>query len=146
MHQPETLTHDAVPEMAGALLAQLRARGPRVHCITNAVAQNFTANALLDSPMSGKFAGAEGLRQFGKVVAGLRKGRIGRHLITNVRVHGDSSRAQIKAYFIHISTPSREKGGERSTEVTNAGCYDCTAVKLDGRWWLERRTVSVDSK
>lgn len=47
MHQPETLTHDAVPEMAGALLAQLRARGPRVHCITNAVAQNFTANALL---------------------------------------------------------------------------------------------------
>ena len=106
----------------------------------------FTTNALLDSPMSGKFAGAEGLRQFGKVVAGLRKGRIGRHLITNVRVHGDSSRAQIKAYFIHISTPSREKGGERSTEVTNAGCYDCTAVKLDGRWWLERRTVSVDSK
>jgi len=106
----------------------------------------FTANALLDSPMSGKFAGAEGLRQFGKVVAGLRKGRIGRHLLTNVRVHGDSSRAQIKAYFIHISTPSREKGGERSTEVTNAGCYDCTAVKLDGRWWLERRTVSVDSK
>lgn len=106
----------------------------------------FTANALLDSLMSGKFAGAEGLRQFGKVVAGLRKGRIGRHLITNVRVHGDSSRAQIKAYFIHISTPSREKGGERSTEVTNAGCYDCTAVKLDGRWWLERRTVSVDSK
>jgi len=47
MHQPEAMTHDAVPEMAGALLAQLRARGPRVHCITNAVAQNFTANVLL---------------------------------------------------------------------------------------------------
>ncbi len=106
----------------------------------------FTANALLDSPMSGKFAGAEGLRQFGKVVAGLRAGRIGRHLITNVRVSGDGNRAQIKAYYVHISTPAREKGGERNTEVTNGGCYDCTAVKIDGRWWLERRTVSVDSK
>jgi hydroxyethylthiazole kinase len=32
---------------AAALLARLRAKSPRVHCITNAVAQNFTANALL---------------------------------------------------------------------------------------------------
>ena len=29
------------------LLERLRARAPRVHCITNAVAQNFTANMLL---------------------------------------------------------------------------------------------------
>ena len=29
------------------LLDRLRARGPRVHCITNDVAQNFTANVLL---------------------------------------------------------------------------------------------------
>ena len=28
-------------------MARLRARAPRVHCITNAVAQNFTANVLL---------------------------------------------------------------------------------------------------
>ena len=32
---------------AAALLARLRAKSPRVHCITNAVAQAFTANALL---------------------------------------------------------------------------------------------------
>ncbi len=32
---------------AGALLLRLRAKAPRVHCVTNAVAQNFTANALL---------------------------------------------------------------------------------------------------
>ena len=32
---------------AGALLLRLRAEAPRVHCVTNAVAQNFTANALL---------------------------------------------------------------------------------------------------
>lgn len=33
--------------MAGDILERLRARRPRVHCITNAVAQAFTANLLL---------------------------------------------------------------------------------------------------
>jgi hydroxyethylthiazole kinase len=36
-----------VPQQAAGLLERLRAQGPRVHCITNAVAQNFTANVLL---------------------------------------------------------------------------------------------------
>src|SRR3989304_1733181 len=45
-HSPE-VARDDVPQMAAALLDRLRARGPRVHCITNAVAQNFTANVLL---------------------------------------------------------------------------------------------------
>ena len=36
----------SLEETAG-LLERLRARGPRVHCITNSVAQNFTANVLL---------------------------------------------------------------------------------------------------
>ena len=34
-------------QFAAALIERLRARSPRVHCITNAVAQNFTANVLL---------------------------------------------------------------------------------------------------
>lgn len=34
-------------DCAADLLEHLRARQPRVHCITNAVAQNFTANVLL---------------------------------------------------------------------------------------------------
>jgi hydroxyethylthiazole kinase len=36
-----------LPQTAAALLERLRARLPRVHCITNTVAQNFTANVLL---------------------------------------------------------------------------------------------------
>jgi len=38
---------DDMAQAAGALLERLRTRSPRVHCITNSVAQNFTANALL---------------------------------------------------------------------------------------------------
>jgi hydroxyethylthiazole kinase len=36
-----------LPDIAADILARLRARRPRVHCITNAVAQNFSANVLL---------------------------------------------------------------------------------------------------
>ena len=38
---------DDVAQAACMALERLRAKGPRVHCITNAVAQNFTANVLL---------------------------------------------------------------------------------------------------
>jgi hydroxyethylthiazole kinase len=46
MRRPAT-AHDEVAQAAGLALARLRARAPKVHCITNNVAQNFTANALL---------------------------------------------------------------------------------------------------
>ncbi|MBX6328769.1 MAG: hydroxyethylthiazole kinase [Pseudolabrys sp.] len=46
MQHPRTASDD-VAQGAAALVARLAARKPRVHCITNAVAQNFTANALL---------------------------------------------------------------------------------------------------
>jgi len=36
-----------LPDIATDVLARIRARRPRVHCITNSVAQNFTANMLL---------------------------------------------------------------------------------------------------
>src|ERR1043165_1408095 len=36
-----------LPHIAADILMRLRARSPRVHCITNAVAQTFTANTLL---------------------------------------------------------------------------------------------------
>lgn len=47
MHDSKTMVHADMPSMAAVVLERLRARGPRVHCITNTVAQNFTANVLL---------------------------------------------------------------------------------------------------
>ncbi len=40
-------SREQLASQAAAVLARLRATQPRVHCITNSVAQNFTANALL---------------------------------------------------------------------------------------------------
>jgi hydroxyethylthiazole kinase len=45
--QKPNLPPGDLAERADAALTLLRERGPRVHCITNSVAQNFTANALL---------------------------------------------------------------------------------------------------
>jgi hydroxyethylthiazole kinase len=47
MREPQAISRDDVPQIAAVMLDRLRTRGPRVHCITNAVAQNFTANVLL---------------------------------------------------------------------------------------------------
>jgi hydroxyethylthiazole kinase len=47
MHGPEHTGSGDLPNIAVAILGRLRARRPRVHCITNMVAQQFTANMLL---------------------------------------------------------------------------------------------------
>jgi hydroxyethylthiazole kinase len=47
MRDSVVATREDLPQLAAILLDRLRERGPRVHCITNGVAQNFTANALL---------------------------------------------------------------------------------------------------
>jgi len=46
MHASDAPSRD-LPAFTADLLAELRARAPRVHCLTNAVAQSFTANVLL---------------------------------------------------------------------------------------------------
>jgi hydroxyethylthiazole kinase len=43
---PESLK-DQQSRLTGEILVRIRAKRPRIHCITNAVAQNFTANVLL---------------------------------------------------------------------------------------------------
>jgi hydroxyethylthiazole kinase len=47
VQQSNLVKSDALAELASRLLSLLRARLPRVHCITNTVAQPITANVLL---------------------------------------------------------------------------------------------------
>jgi hydroxyethylthiazole kinase len=47
MHRPQAASRNGLTQVASGVLARLRMRAPRVHCITNGVAQNFTANVLL---------------------------------------------------------------------------------------------------
>jgi hydroxyethylthiazole kinase len=41
------VTSKDIPAVAAEVLERIRARAPRIHCITNVVAQNFSANMLL---------------------------------------------------------------------------------------------------
>jgi hydroxyethylthiazole kinase len=47
MHSPNGPARDDAAQTAAAVLDRLHTAAPRVHCITNSVAQNFTANVLL---------------------------------------------------------------------------------------------------
>jgi len=47
MHHAGGDLTDAAPRAAARLVSELHARGPRVHCITNTVAQAYTANMVL---------------------------------------------------------------------------------------------------
>jgi len=47
MHHPKAASREGVAQVAADILARLRAGSPRIHCIINSVAQNFTANVLL---------------------------------------------------------------------------------------------------
>lgn len=47
MQRPQAAPRNGLVQTTVGVLASLRARAPRVHCITNDVAQNFTANVLL---------------------------------------------------------------------------------------------------
>ena len=47
MRAPQSDRPENFPAMVADVLDRVRSRRPRVHCITNAVAQNFTANMLL---------------------------------------------------------------------------------------------------
>jgi len=46
---PNPVTSGKLVDLAAELLPRMRARGPKVHCITNTVAQPITANVLLAS-------------------------------------------------------------------------------------------------
>ena len=47
MRYPQGTSREGAAQAAADILSRVRSRGPRVHCITNVVAQNFTANMLL---------------------------------------------------------------------------------------------------
>ncbi len=107
----------------------------------------FTEDAVMESPMSGHNIGAAGLKSFFAGIMKTRERMLTRHYITNYRISGDGDRANIKAYFVNLVTcrePRRPKMA-RVTEFLFAGFYDCTAVRKDGKWRLQRRTVFIDT-
>jgi len=98
MHQPQAASRNSLAQDATAVLAQLRARAPRVHCITNNVAQNFTANALLATGAVPSMTISMG--EVGQFVAGAQS------LLINL---GTFDTARREATLIAVDTASRSR-------------------------------------
>jgi hypothetical protein len=108
----------------------------------------FTEDALMDSPVSGHYKGHEGVKAWLNRLNKVRAGMQLRHYMTNILIDGDGNRATLKAYFYEtkMDLGKAKEGAKPIAEFHIAGQYDCVAVKLAGRWRLQRRTVYVDGK
>ena len=93
-----------LPHITADILTRLRARAPRVHCITNAVAQTFTANVLLAA---------------GAVPSMTLVGRRDR------RVRGARRRAAGQSRHVRRGAARRDRGRARSRGRARA-CRGCS--------------------
>ena len=119
---PRPVLTSSSPAAAAAVLERIRTRAPRVHCITNAVAQNFSANMLL---------------ALGAVPVDDDRARRG------WRVRGARRRAARQSRHVRCGTPGRgrDRDRERRTRPIGRGCsIRCSssarnrARRLPGRW------------
>ena len=100
----------------------------------------FTENAVIDSPVIGKFTGRAGILKFATRNAEFQKqqGVQLRHVVSNIRIQVDGDRARAFCYLLDFQT----RAGK--TELLSPGEYDCDLVKIDGDWLFERRLVVMD--
>jgi len=98
----------------------------------------FTADAALKSPVI-DIRGHDEIRAFaGRFAAQREAGTQFRHMVTNIAVKIDGSRATATAYLLVLIS----KEGDHRT--LPPGRYECELVKAAGAWRFTRRTVFHD--
>lgn len=97
----------------------------------------FTPDCRLDlSQVLGLYEGQAGVRQFGDMIASTKL--FMRHMISNVVIDGDGTRAAVRAYVTAVTGPA----GTKPQQAT--GLYEDEFVKRDGRWLLHSRRLTLD--
>lgn len=100
----------------------------------------FTDDAVLESPVLGRFAGAAAVREFAEKNArqNAAPGAIMRHVMTNIRADVEGDRATAQCYLINYLT----RAGK--TELLAPGEYDCRLERVAGAWRFSYRFVKLD--
>ena len=110
------------------------------HCDVEGVAGCFRPDAVIESPVLGKFVGHSGIRAFAERTrkVTLERGAQFRHVVTNVTadIEGDSGRA--RCYLLDFYSV----GGV--TELLSPGEYICDVSRIEGRWLFDNRVVIMD--
>lgn len=109
----------------------------------------FTEDALLLSPVTGRYDGADGVRKFYRNSAEMKKSRQVRHVITNPRIEVAGDVAKIRAYLVGVTTKKagagEASGLSGSTGAPHTGEYAIVARRVAGRWRMHRRVVCLDA-
>jgi ketosteroid isomerase-like protein len=100
----------------------------------------FTADATVESPVVGTYAGLAKIRQFAERIAAVRRaGTQLRHVVSNLAAEVDGDRARARCYLVtYITRDGR-------SALLAPGEYNCELVKTGNRWRFSRRVVAMDS-
>jgi ketosteroid isomerase-like protein len=106
----------------------------------DAVAQCFTNDASLESPLLGEFSTHAGIRDFAARTERLKReqGVQFRHVVSNLVVDVEGDHASATCYLLDFVTR------EGVTELLSPGEYRCELRKTSGQWLFERRVVVMD--
>jgi hypothetical protein len=109
----------------------------------------FTEDAVLTSPLSGRFEGRDAQAAFVEYRShhpswGPGRSEQLRHAITNVLIEGDGDHATARAILLDFDTAAGP-GGERASRLLLTGHYECEAVRIEGSWKLRSRILIIDS-
>ena len=109
------------------------------HGDVESVVDCFTSDAMLESPVLGKFEGHAGIRDFAQRTAALlEQGVQFRHVVSNVVAEVAGERAVARCYLLDFRTR------DGMTALLSPGEYTCELRKVGSDWRFTSRVVVMD--
>lgn len=109
------------------------------HGDVDGVVACFTPDAIVESPVMGRYEGAARIRDFAERNARLwRAGVRMRHVIANVEADVDGDRADARCYLVNYITR------DGRSELVAPGSYECRLARAGDDWRFTYRLVTLD--
>ena len=104
------------------------------------VADCFTEDGLVISPLLGDFRGRPDIRAFAERTAraSRERGAQFRHAISNLAAEVGGDRAYATCYLLEYLTENGE------AKLLTPGEYDCDLMRVSGKWLFSERRITLD--
>ena len=100
----------------------------------------FTPDGVFDSPILGRWQGADKLRQFTQRYREWTGAHQPRHCVMNVLIEVEGERASAECYLLMTHA------AQGKTELVISGRYEDQIAKIDGQWLFKERKVLPDTR
>ncbi len=109
-------------------------------CDPDAVADCFTEDGLVISPLLGDFQGRPDIRAFAERTAraSRERGAQFRHAVSNLAARVGGERAHATCYLLEYMTENGQ------TTLLSPGEYDCDLMRVSGKWLFSERRITLD--